>query len=92
MNLLNKRDLGDMREFLKRTHGGVTSFLPTESQADLIRMSLLKNIQGMHERGQEIWYETEEQIWAVHDPKETCAPVLVKKRDGSGWLFLTHHF
>ena len=79
------------RESLKRTHGGVTTFLPTEAQAGLLRVSLLRNFDDMEERGDAIWYEAGEKVWGLHNPKETCAPVLIKNKKNN-WLFLTHHF
>ena len=83
MKLLDQKAMHSLRAALRRPYGGVTTFLPTEAQADVIRLSLLKNFEGMQERGDSIWIDTGRKVWA---------PVLIKKRDKSGWLFLTHHF
>lgn len=87
---LNKKQLSDFRAQLKRPYGGVTTFLPSEPQADIIRMSLLKNFDRIEERGESIWFDTGVIRNKEHAVKNTWAPVLIKHKAGY-WLFLTHH-
>ena len=91
MNLMNKEGIEALRENLRRPYGGVTTFLPTEVQADFIRLSLIKNFKGMEERNDSIWLNAGKQGWQIRN-RETCVPVLVRTSDKKGWLFLTHHF
>jgi len=90
MITLNKKDLSSFRADMRRTFGGVTTFLPTEAEASIIRISLIKNFPDMEERGEGIWFDTKVIRNKERGVRNTWVPILVKHKQGH-WLFLTHH-
>lgn len=89
MKILEKAELRDLRQWMRRTHGGVTTFLPTDTQVGMIRMALHKHY-GAMEIGVNTWIDIGEPVWKTKNRDNTWAPILVKHREGH-WLFLTHH-
>lgn len=89
MNIPDKDKLALMRRVLRRPYGAYTTFIPTGSQASIIRMTLLKYFDA-EERGESVWINIGEKVWAAKDKKNTWAPILTRHRQGH-WLFLTHN-
>ena len=87
MIIYDKKQLAMLRANMRRPFGGVTTFIPSNFQADLIRRSLLANF-NTKELGDQIWFDTGEPI--SNKNNNTWAPVLIKHIEDH-WLFLTHH-
>lgn len=88
MRIMATEELSIMRSDMRRPFGCSDSFLPSNAQADLIRICLHEHYK-CEDRGDAVYFFTGRQVWKQKNPKELWAPVLVKRRDGR-WLFLTH--